>query len=527
MPLHEVSMQVSLALALAAATLTDLKQAPEAPSVHLEREGERVNVSIDGAPFTSLRWDAGTGPFLHPVLGTSGEHLTRGFPIEARPGEAHDHPHHKSLWLAHGNVNGHDFWHAKDGSRQIKVIGVPMISSGGEGVACLALEWRADGEVQVKEQRTFRFGTNGAQRWIDVESRLRAPSLPTVFGDTKEGTSALRLAPGMRPDGAGACRNSEGVEGGDIWGKPARWVSYWGPTTSEAGEHVSFAAILDHPQNPRHPTTWHARKYGLVAANPFGLHDFLGGQAGRGDWTLPAHTTATFRWRFLFGSGEPSTDLLDAEFARFSGLAAPIPRSYSLVYSEDFASPEAAQRFAFTDPSKWRIAGGALELAKNSEYTPPHRSPRGIALLDLMVGDFVLEAQLEQTGREYGHRDLCLFFGYQSPSQFYYTHLATTPDQNAHNVFLVNGAPRTNLIEPLEQGVDWGTGKRHTVRLERRTSDGTITVWFDDMTQPVLQTTDSTLGAGRIGVGSFDDPGRVHSLQIWAKSATRTAREAF
>ena len=132
-----------------------------------------------------------------------------------------------------------------------------------------------------------------------------------------------------------------------------------------------------------------------------------------------------------------------------------------VVYEQRCADASCLEDFVFTDATKWRVRasghGPALELVGKSDYRPPHRSPLSIALIEgLEVRDFDLDVDLLQTGRNYGHRDLCLFFGVQSKSRFYYTHLATSPDANAHNVFLVNDAPRANLIPPLARGVDWG-----------------------------------------------------------------------
>lgn len=168
-----------------------------------------------------------------------------------------------------------------------------------------------------------------------------------------------------------------------------------------------------------------------------------------------------------------------------------------------------------TDPAAWRLGQEGLELLGPSDYDPPHRSPRSIALFpDVVLGDFDLEVEAKQTGRAYGHRDLCLFFGYQSPSRYYYVHLAPAPDPNAHNVFLVNDAPRRPLAPVAEEGVEWGTDTWHTLRVERRLGTGSIRVFFDDLAHPVLEAVDRTLGAGSIGVGSFDDSGVFRRLVV-------------
>lgn len=169
--------------------------------------------------------------------------------------------------------------------------------------------------------------------------------------------------------------------------------------------------------------------------------------------------------------------------------------------------------FDFTDPAAWRWSDGSLELVGGGSYEPPQRSPREIALLkDVEVGDFDLEVEALQTGRDYGHRDLCVFFGYQDPAHFYYVHLATTPDENACNVFLVDGAPRRRIAPIPDQGVDWGRDAWHRIRIERRIEPGTIRVWFDGVL--VLEAIDRTFVRGRLGVGSFDDSGTFRRLNI-------------
>jgi len=181
-------------------------------------------------------------------------------------------------------------------------------------------------------------------------------------------------------------------------------------------------------------------------------------------------------------------------------------------------APPPEQAFDFTDPGAFGWSerfGGGLALERRASYTPPFRSPLAIALLDgVEFRSFTLEADLLQSGREYGHRDLCLFLGFQAPDRYYYVHMATTPDQNAHNVFLVDGAPRRNLIPPRERGVDWGQEEWHHVRLVRDVDAGTIRVWFDDMETPVLEAEDRTLEWGRVGFGSFDDQGMLRNLEI-------------
>lgn len=205
---------------------------------------------------------------------------------------------------------------------------------------------------------------------------------------------------------------------------------------------------------------------------------------------------------------------------------------YELVYSQDFETSSAIDDFEMTDQSAWRMgsstSGKTLELFGESEYRSRVRSPFNIALLkDIVVGDFVMEVNLAQSGREYGHRDLCLFFGVNTPTNFYYTHIASVADNNANNIFLVNDEPRTNIAAKTTSGTDWGpTNSWHKVKVERKVEEGTIKVYFDDMDNPIMEATDDHFVEGRIGFGSFDDTGQFDNIKIWAPALVKK-KEGF
>lgn len=214
--------------------------------------------------------------------------------------------------------------------------------------------------------------------------------------------------------------------------------------------------------------------------------------------------------------------------------AAEVPQNYKLLYEQRFESPAALRDFVTTDPAAWKFApdkegnGGAMELAKQSHYKPAVRSPVNIALIaDKLFGDFILEVDLVQTGKEYGHRDMCLYFGFQEPAKFYYTHMATAADDHAHNIFIVNEQPRTKIALETTKGVNWGLNVWHKVRLERKLADGTIKVFFDDMTKPIMIAKDTTFKEGYIGFGSFDDTGKVDNIRIWGPSAEQRPAPFF
>lgn len=190
-----------------------------------------------------------------------------------------------------------------------------------------------------------------------------------------------------------------------------------------------------------------------------------------------------------------------------------------LVFEEDFESGDG--RWHKTDPEAWSIieedGNHVLALQRSSDYAPKVRSPLNIALVtDFEVGSFVFEATVKQTGRDYDHRDLCLFFGHRDPSKFYYVHLATKADDHAHSIFLVNDAARVSVAKERTEGVVWDD-KTHRVRVTRDAESGQIEVFFDDMERPIMQAVDKTFLTGTLGLGSFDDTGTFDSIRVWAE----------
>lgn len=190
-----------------------------------------------------------------------------------------------------------------------------------------------------------------------------------------------------------------------------------------------------------------------------------------------------------------------------------------LAFFDDFES--GAGRWTQTDPNAWKVApkdkGQVYSLYRQSQYEPPVRSPFNIARIkELSVSDFVVQARMEQTGKEYGHRDMVVVFGYQDPSHFYYVHIATKSDAAANSIFIVNGQPRTSIAKERTNGTDWSTNF-HDVRIVRNSTTGSIEVYFDDMDKPIMRAEDKTFLAGGIGFGSFDDTGNLDDVIVWGK----------
>jgi hypothetical protein len=279
-----------------------------APGVELREAGDgQIDVCLNGKLFTAFHFgESWARPFLHPVVGPFGEPMTRAYPVVADvPGETQDHPHHKSFWVAWGEVNGADNWseNPKGHARQIvRKLETPVSGPAFGRIAC-SLDWVSEtGVKQLEEDREIRFhNLSAACRAVDLRVTFRATEGEIRFGDTKEGgICSIRVATSMDASGKGTIVNSYGgTNEAETWGKRAHWCDYYGPV---AGDTVGIA-ILDHPRNFRYPTYWHVRNYGLMTANPFGLSHFLGDKSVDGSHVLPAGGELTFRYRVLFHAG--------------------------------------------------------------------------------------------------------------------------------------------------------------------------------------------------------------------------------
>lgn len=294
---------------------------------------DRIRVEIDGQLFTEYVFKGHSKPILYPVLGPGGAKMTRDWPMkEAAPGESTDHPHQKSLWFTHGAVNGVDFWaeYGKDNKPDPTKFGrevqqkIIQAKGGDTGVISTENLWIApDGKTVLSESRTMTFSAEGTSRMIDFAITLKADHGEVIFGETKEGSMGIRTNPALEltskikgRTATGQCVNSEGVTGKDIWGRNSKWVDYWGPID---GKTVGIA-IFDHPSNPRHPTGWHARDYGLIAANPFGGHDYNKSlPKGTGDMKIPAGQSMTLKYRFVFHEGDAAGAKIAESYARWAG----------------------------------------------------------------------------------------------------------------------------------------------------------------------------------------------------------------
>ncbi len=271
----------------------------------IRQEEDALAVVAQGAPVARHNSAHPSKPYLWPVFSPSGVDVTRSFPMRDVPGEDQDHVHHRGLWFTHGDVNGVDFW--GEGPSKGRIVQRSLSSSAGPVCAVIRTvnDWVApDGSRVCEDERTQVFWRSPAGNVIDFRITIRAVEGPVKLGDTKEGTFAIRVPKWMTvKNGTGRILNSAGDRDGAAWGRRAAWVVYWGPS----GAGTAGVAIVEDPENFRFPTYWHARDYGLFAANPFGVRDFTGDRDRDGSVEIPAGGSLTLAYRVLVFDGEPET----------------------------------------------------------------------------------------------------------------------------------------------------------------------------------------------------------------------------
>ncbi|MEM7316730.1 MAG: PmoA family protein, partial [Planctomycetota bacterium] len=303
----------------------------QAGEVKLLREGENVTVTIDGKLFTRYYANSVTRPVLWPLVGPEGIEMTRSFPMKKDvEGERTDHPHHRSLWFAHGDVNRIDFWtEPSDKNPKKRGFGKVVhkeylkIQNGEDPHLLTKNEWVVSkNNVLLTDFRRVSFGADEKRRWIDFDISLFAEGdKPVKFGDTKEGCFGIRVASWLAVDAKskGQIVNSVGKENKDAWGQASSWVDYHG---ERDGKKLGIA-VLNHPGSFRFPTYWHVRTYGLFAANVFGLHNFKNSEDEDGSHELKPGESLMFCYRVLLHSGDEQKGRIPESFVEYAKLDKP------------------------------------------------------------------------------------------------------------------------------------------------------------------------------------------------------------
>jgi len=307
-----------------------------ADDVKLADDGKKVTVEVGGKPFTEYRYTAEKDlpwakPYFYPVKASDGVEVTSDQARAKSANPKEDHPHHRSLWVAQGAVNGLDHWaHAAAGKTQPEQRHVKFEKVEGDTIV-EDLTWDGpDGKPMLNEVRTWKFIAypDGA-RGVDLTSVYTPTTGPVVFGDTKEaGLCSVRTVKAIadtctitESTGAISTKNADKAkkESGDeskVWGKKADWCDISGKID---GKDYG-ACVFDHPNNPRHPTNWHVRRYGLLSPNPFGLHDFepKTTEKGAGDFKMEPGKPVTFKYRVIIHTGNADAAKLKEKYAEYS-----------------------------------------------------------------------------------------------------------------------------------------------------------------------------------------------------------------
>ena len=302
---------------------------------------KKVDVLLDGKLFTSYIYpDQIKKPVLWPLMSPAGNMLTRSFPLVNKDGDRSDHPHHVGVWLNYGDVNGLDFWNNSEAIAPEKRDGYGTVyhrsivkAESGKGSALLETSstWESpDHTRMLEEQSTFSFIAREQIRIIDRTTTLKALIDEVSFTDNKEGMFAIRVArelelPSEKPTNLldshgnvtrveqmdnslvkGNYRSADGIEGTEVWGTRCRWMKL---ASEINGEPVALV-IIDHPANVGYPTYWHARGYGLFAANTLGQKVFSEGE-NELNFALKKGESVTFKYRLVVAAEDLSDDQIN------------------------------------------------------------------------------------------------------------------------------------------------------------------------------------------------------------------------
>jgi len=326
-------------------------------SVVPDESSRRVDIAIDGQPFTAYIWPTTLKkPVLYPLRTANSTVITRGFPLEPRPGERTDHPHHAGLWLNYENVNGLDFWNnsdaikPEDAPKMGTILHRRIVSakSGSEhGELDVETDWvNFEKKALLGERTRYVFRGGPVVRAVDRITTLTALEGKVALPDAKDGMLGLRVIraleiPSDKPetytDAAGRPTSvakldntgvngtyltSEGKKGDAAWGTRGRWCNLSGTVTPNEPAKLSAdrepitISIFDHPSNVGFPTYWHARGYGLFAANPLGQKIFSNGKEEL-NFALAPRASVTFRYRIVISNAILSPEVTEVAYKEF------------------------------------------------------------------------------------------------------------------------------------------------------------------------------------------------------------------
>ncbi len=295
-----------------------------APKVELIPGKDKVDVKIDGKLFTSYLYSRTlTKPCLWPLYSPNGVVMTRSFPFKKVEGESTDHPHHMGVFFTYDKVNNDGFWNNKTYPPQVKHMKFTKMVSGETGTLAVELHWVGkSGDTLLKEDRTMVFSADKNEDIIDFDITLMAQNKPVLFDDTKEGMFGIRVAPFLKEKGGQGeylSANGDKTEK-NVWGKRAPWVRL----QSKKDGKILGIAIFNHPKSTNYPTFWHARGYGLFAANPLGQFAFQKGRKEKNPQhyrlMLQPGKSAFFKFRVVVYEGDRTAAQWNQEFKNWAGV---------------------------------------------------------------------------------------------------------------------------------------------------------------------------------------------------------------
>lgn len=333
-----MNKQISILAFIGIALVSSFKVEKKGFSIVENKKEKRIDISIDGRIFTSYIYpDELMKPVLYPIRSSEGTFITRGWPFDPRPGERVDHPHHVGLWFNYGDVNGLDFWNnstaipsdKKNQYGTIKHAKVNKIQTANDHALLEVTKYWQEptGSPILQENTQYLFSTDSGRRTIELTTTLTALKKNVLFTDNKEGLLGIRLARELEHPSdesakftdangnitevaqldnnqvTGKYRSSEGKEGDQVWGTRGRWVNLDG----KIGREAISIVIIDHPKNVGYPTYWHARGYGLFAANPLGQKAMSNGKEEL-NFSLDAGKSVTFKYQIIIQSGKHLSD---------------------------------------------------------------------------------------------------------------------------------------------------------------------------------------------------------------------------
>lgn len=332
--------RLSIALVLLAGALASCRNSSATlrpQRITVSSEGPLLRVGAGGEDFVQLLVERGSPLIVQELRAHGGRDVLREDRLDPRvsvsPATSADHPEHRSMWVGHGDVNGHDLWFDGPGGA---IVTDHRLFAPREGRAEIVarLAWRdSSGKLLCNERRRFVIESFETVRFVTVEIELNAAGEDVVFGDTKDGFFALRLADWFRTAGntsrayavarIGAegdelvSSGASGASAGELWGVPARWIAHRAPIDGE----VVNVVVFDHPENYGFPARWQVRPYGLVAANPFGVESFGGSieEDRRGALALGPYEKVVLRYRVVLAVESMDAESIEVLWRQFAG----------------------------------------------------------------------------------------------------------------------------------------------------------------------------------------------------------------